>query len=117
MGGTFWSGFGFQDLHYPMVVAVGSMGMVQVAIDQIIDVVAVGHGFVTTIGAMDMTFGVPTDVMVAGAFIGVGSINFDDMFFNLAALLMQQMATFEVICVAMVFNRCVPATRGVLMTC
>jgi hypothetical protein len=110
------SGFGCQNLNYSMIVTVVSMGMVQVTIDQVIDMIAVGHGFMATIGTMDMTLGVPADVMVAGAFIGMRSINFNDMLLNLAALLMHQMAIFEIICVAVMFNRCVPATGAVLMT-
>jgi hypothetical protein len=100
-----------------MVVAVVSMRVVQVAIDQVIDMITVGHGFVTTIGAMDMAFGMPADLMVAGAFVGMRSINLDDMLLKLAALLMHKMPRFEIICMSVMFNRCVPTTGAVLMTC
>ena len=89
--------------------------MMQVAIDQIIDMSAVGHGFVAAIGTVDMAFGVTANVMVAGAFIRMLGIHFHNVFLHLAAFLMHQMTAFEVIRVPVMFNRRVPATRPVLM--
>ncbi|GMV91731.1 MAG: hypothetical protein AMXMBFR82_15090 [Candidatus Hydrogenedentota bacterium] len=42
------------NLHRPVVVAVVAVGMVKVAVDEVIDVVAVGHGFVTATRSVDM---------------------------------------------------------------
>ena len=99
-----------------MIIAVVSMGMVQVAIDQIIDMIAVRHGFVAAIGTMDMAFGVSAEVMVAGAFIRMLGIHFHNVFLHPAAFLMHQMTAFEIIRVPVMFNRCVPATGAVLMS-
>ncbi|MDB6019788.1 MAG: hypothetical protein JWR19_4277 [Pedosphaera sp.] len=98
-----------------MVVAVVAMGMVQVAIDQVIDVIAMGHGFVATIGAVDMVFGMPANVMVAGAFIRMRGIHFHTVFFRFGAFLMHQMAVIEIIRVSVMFHRRVSATGAVLM--
>ncbi|MDB6067160.1 MAG: hypothetical protein JWR26_3368 [Pedosphaera sp.] len=92
-----------------------SMGMVQVALDQIIDMIAVRHGFMSAIGTMDMAFGVAADVMVAGAFIRMLGIHFHNVIFNPAAFLMHQMTAFEIVRVPVMFNRRVPATGAMLM--
>ncbi len=94
---------------------MASMGMVQVAVDQVINMITMRHGFVAAIGTVDMTFGVTANIMVAGAFVGMRGIHFNHVFFNLAVFLMHQMPAFEIIRVAVVFNRCVPATGSVLM--
>ena len=98
-----------------MIVAMISMGMVKVSIDQIIDMIAMGHGFMPTIGAVDMGFGMPANVMVACAFIGMCGVHFNHVFFYLAAFLMHQTAVVEEIRVPMMFNWCMPATGAMLM--
>jgi len=99
-----------------MIVAMISMGMVQVAIDQIIDMITVGYRFVAAIRTVDMGLGVPANIMVASAFIGMRGIHFNHVFFNLAAFLMHQMAVVEKIRVPMMFNWRMPAAGAVLMT-
>jgi hypothetical protein len=37
-----------------MIVAMPIVGVVQVAIDEIVNVIAMGHGWMATIGAMNM---------------------------------------------------------------
>lgn len=98
-----------------MIVAMVSMRMVQMAFDQVIDMIAVGHCFVAAIGTVNVAFGVPTDVMVDGAFVRMRGVHLDHMFFNLGAFLMHQVTAFEIIRVSMMFNRRVPATGMMLM--
>ena len=45
------------DLQRAVIIAVIAMRMMQMAINQIIDVVAMRHGFMTAAGAMDVTRG------------------------------------------------------------
>ena len=110
------SSLGSHNLQHSMVVAVVSMGMVQVAIDEIVRMIPVGNGFVTAIGAMHMAFGVSANVMIAGAFIRMRGIHFHHMVFLLSAFLMHQVAAFEIIRVPVMFDRRVPATGAMLMS-
>jgi hypothetical protein len=98
-----------------MIIAMIAMGMVKVAVDQIIDVIAVRHGFVAAIGTVDMPFGVAANLVIASAFIGMRSIHLNHVFFNLAVLLMHQMSAYEIIHVPVMFNRRMTATGAVPM--
>lgn len=109
------SSFGSHNLQNSMVIAMVSMGMVQMAIDQIIHMIAMRYGFVSAIGTVDMAFGVAANGVVTSALIWMRGIHFNHVFFNLAAFLMHQMPAFQIIRVPMMFYRRVPATRTVPM--
>jgi len=61
----------FHDLHRSVVVAVIAVGMVKMAIDQIVDVVAVGHRFVSAARTVYVARVVSFATMPLGAFIGI----------------------------------------------
>ncbi|MDB6108564.1 MAG: hypothetical protein JWR69_314 [Pedosphaera sp.] len=77
--------------------------------------IAMRHGFVAAPGAVDMVFGVSSDVLTAGAAIRVLGIDLDHVFFDTIFLLVFQMARLQVICVSMMLNGDVAATRAVVM--
>ena len=56
-----------------MIVAVVPVHVVQVAVDDVVDVIAVRDGFVSAIGAVDVIGVVPTALVVrrAGARVGL----------------------------------------------
>lgn len=54
-----------------MVVAVVAVGMVQVAIDQIVHVITVWHGFVSATGTVNMIWIMRNARMTLGALIGI----------------------------------------------
>lgn len=58
-----------------MVVAMRSMGMMQMSIDEIVDMVPVRNRGMAAIRAMDVIVGVPTAVMSGCAVAGVGRTN------------------------------------------
>ena len=98
-----------------MVIAMIAMGMVQVAIDQVIRVISVGNSLMTAVGTMGVVLGMPRQRLIAGASIRMLGIDFNDMFVDTIPLLMPQMTAFEVIRVTFVLHREMPATRAMLM--
>ena len=55
------------DCNRAVVVAVIAIRVVKVAVDQIIDVIAVRHGFVAAIGTVDMPFGVAANLVMSNS--------------------------------------------------
>jgi len=78
-------------------------------------VIAVRHGFVTATGAVNV-IGRMTAAVVAGrAGIGICRADRDRMFVYMITMRMMQVAIMQVVCVAVVFDGRVPATRTMLM--
>ena len=55
-----------------MVVAMVTVRMVQVAVDQVVDVVTVRDGFVATTGTMDVVGLMAAALVLGGAAVGIG---------------------------------------------
>lgn len=70
-----------------MIIAVAAMNMVEPAIDQIIDMVAVRHRFMAAFRPVNMARG-----HCRRAAIWIGRRNRDHMFINMIAMHMMQMA-------------------------
>ena len=94
-----------------MVVAVVTVRMVQMAIDEVIDVVAMRHRFVAAAGAMH----VAVAVMVGGADVRVGGADGDGVFIDVVAVRVVQVAVVQVINVAFVLDGGVAAACAVLV--
>lgn len=92
-----------------MVVAVVAVLVMQAAVDDVVDVIAVRYGF------MAATFAV--NVAVAGinrmAAVRVGFIDAQGMFVVVAVVFMMQMAVVQIIDVAFVFDGSVAAVCAV----
>ena len=71
-------------LHFAMVVAVAVVLVMQVAIDQIIDVVAVWHRWMAAAGSVYVLGVVALAGMPAGAAIGIGTGDRQRVFLDLA---------------------------------
>ena len=69
-----------------MVVAVVAVRMVQMAIDEVINVVAMRYGFVSAAGAVYMSRFVAVAVMIRGADVRVGGADGDAVFINVVAV-------------------------------
>lgn len=98
-----------------MVIAMVAMGMMQVAADQIIHVIAMGHSRVAAFGAMEMR-GIMAGASVVGcALIGVGGGHGDHVFVHVSCMGVMQMAVVQVIHVIIVADGEVAAVGAVLM--
>jgi hypothetical protein len=93
-----------------MVIAMAGMGMVQAAIDEVIDMIAMRHRFMATAGAVHMAA-----IVRAGAAIGVADADADDMFIDMVTMHMVQMAVVQIIDMAIMLHGGVAATGAVLV--
>ncbi len=83
-----------------VIVAVIAVRMVQPPIDQIIDMVAVGHGFVAAIGTVPMPGRVTGRVAFGIAAVGIAVADRNHMLLDAAMVEMFKMAVIEIIDVA-----------------
>lgn len=98
-----------------MVVAMVSVRVVQVTIDQIVNVVAMRNRLVSAAGTMDMV-GLMARAAVNGrAAIGILLAHLDDMLVDVIAMRMMQMAVVQVVNMIPMPNGDVAAVGAVLM--
>ncbi|WP_020146750.1 hypothetical protein [Thioalkalivibrio sp. ALJ15] len=98
-----------------MVVAVVTMGVMQVAVYQVVHVVPVRNGLVAAAGTVHVIRVVTLALMVRGAVIGVRFAHLDDMLVNMVAMRMVEMTIMQVIHVSVVLHRGVSAAGSVFM--
>lgn len=98
-----------------MIVAVIAVWVVQMAIDQIVHMIAVRHGFVPAAGAVDMLRIVCTARVTFSAYIRVRRRNFQDMRVVMIAMRVQQVAVAKIIRMAFVFDGGVATFWAVLV--
>jgi len=93
-----------------------AVGMVEVAIDEIIDMIAVGNGLVPAIGTVDMAIVVGSLVVMIPATSRVGVCHRYDMLFDFTvAFLMMEVPIMKVIDMVAMPNSGVPAVSSVLV--
>lgn len=94
------------------MVAVALVGVVQVAVDQIVHVVAMGHGRVAAIGAMLMS-GVMRGTIVRGAIGGIDGAHFQGAFVIVAVMGAVEVSVVKKVHVVAVLDRRVAAAGAV----
>jgi hypothetical protein len=115
-GGRFQTlGTAGNDIERPMVVAVLTMLMVQSTVDEIVDVIAMRHGFMTTARTMIMPDFVTFVAVFRRTAVRVVIGYLDHVFVGVIAMRMMKMPIMEVIDMVAVTNRDVTATRLVLV--
>jgi len=91
-----------------VVVAVSAVRMVQMAIHQVINMVAMRHGFVAAVGAMSVRL-LGGTAIVRSAFLRVRCAHFNLMIVHMIAVGVMQVAIVKIIGVAVVLHGGVPA--------
>lgn len=99
-----------------MIVAVIAVRMVQVAVHQVIDMIAVRNCLVAAAGAVPVAFFVMAAVMTRRATGRVRAADCQGMLLDAAGSHVVQMPVVQVIDVAFVPDRRVTAARAVLMS-
>ena len=89
--------------------------MMQVALHEIVNMIAMRYSFVTTAWAMNMACFVTITVVLWGANIRVGRTDGDTMFVHVALVQVMQMAVMQVINVTIMFDGGMAAIRAVLV--
>lgn len=98
-----------------MVVAVATVGMMQMAIDEVVDVVAVGNGFVAAAGAVDMSGVMRATGVPRGAGSRVGGGEADRVFVDMTVMKMVQMAIVQIVDVIFMLDGGMTAAGGMLV--
>lgn len=99
-----------------MVIAMRAMGEVQMAGDQIIDMVSVRHGLMSAVRAMAMSGLMPLAAMGRRASSRVFRSDTEPMFIDVVAVWMMKVSVMEIIGVVVMGDSWMPAVRSVLMT-
>jgi len=92
-----------------VVVAVVAVRVMEVTSHEIVDMVAVGHGLVAATRPVNVTLVVSGALMMGCAAIGVGCRYFDYVFIDVTFVHVMQMPIVQVVDVAGVLDRGVPA--------
>lgn len=98
-----------------MVIAVVAVGVVQVAIDQIVDMVTVGHGFVTAARTVNVAWLVAVANVCGGTGGWVGGAHSDDVLVHMVTVGVVQMAVVQIVYMAIVTHSGVAAAWTVLV--
>jgi hypothetical protein len=98
-----------------VIVAVIPMGMMQMAVDQIVDVVAVRDSLVPTSGTMHVRPVMPAAPVPVCTAVGIGSRYLDGVLVDVIAVHMVQMAVVQVVDVIAVADGRVPTGLAVLV--
>jgi hypothetical protein len=101
--------------HPAVIVAVTIMGVMQMAIDQVVYMIAVGHCFVPAVVAVLMCSTVACTIVTARAIRGIRCVDLKPVLINVAIVERVQVAIVEVVGVSVVDNRCMATARTVLM--
>jgi hypothetical protein len=94
-----------------VVQAAFALGMVQFSVDNIVNMVTMGNGFVTASG----TVLVGAAIVLGRTCGGIGCVYRDYVFVDMAFVRMVNVPVVEVVGVALVLDGSMPATRSVLM--
>lgn len=86
-----------------------SVLMVKVPVYQVIDVIAVRHGFMTALGPVLMFLNVPSAIVAIGAIGWIGRRDLQRVFIDVAVMDVVQMAVVQVVDVIVVPDRGVSA--------
>lgn len=98
-----------------VIIAMVAVRMMEMAIDEVVGVIAVGNLGMAAIGAMDVRLVVFPAGVVRGASGGIGSRDAYGMFLDAALAHVVEMAVVEIIDMAVVVDADVAATGSVLM--
>ena len=91
-----------------MIIAVTIVGMVQVTIDKIVDVIPMGHRLVTTSWTVNMIFFVSGATMVRGTGIRVFFGHIQPVLVYVVIVHMVEMPIVEIVDMVSMSNGCVP---------
>jgi hypothetical protein len=97
-----------------VVVAVRDIEVMEMAIHEIVDVIAMGHCFVTTVFAMLVGFLVARATVVRRTFVRIRRCHLNAVIVDVVAVNMMKVAIMQVIGVVIVFH-CRMTTTGAML--
>jgi hypothetical protein len=96
-----------------MVIAMAIMRVMQVIADEIVDVVSVGHGFMTAARPVDVIRSMSATMMVGRAARGIVGADFQHVLIHMIAVHMMQMAIVQIVDMIAVSHSRMAAARAV----
>jgi hypothetical protein len=90
------------DLHGAVIIAVIAMGMMQMTVDQVVDVVAMRHRLMSAAGAMDVARGMAGAAVIRRASIGISLGNLDHMLVDVIPVHVVEVTIMEIVHMAVV---------------
>jgi hypothetical protein len=99
-----------------VVITVVAMGVMQMTVDEVVDVVSMGDRLMSTAGTMHMRCIVAAALMFRGAVGGVGAVDGEDMLVNVAFMRVVQVSIVQVVDVTIVLDGCVATIWAVGVT-
>lgn len=106
----------FHNVDLAVIVAVIAVRMMQVAVDQVVGMVAVGNGFMAAIRAVDVPLRMGTTIMAGRAGGRIGATDSHGVLFDRAIrVYMMKMAIMKIIDMIAMLERGVPAAGTVLV--
>jgi hypothetical protein len=106
MAATYWS----RQFHRPVIIAMAIMWKMQPTAHEVVDVITVGHAFVSAARPMCMRA-----LGVGRATRGIGVADLDNVFVDMILMHVMQMTIVEVIDMAMMAHSRVSTARAMLV--
>jgi hypothetical protein len=94
---------------------MAAVRVMQVAVDQIVDMIAVRHGFVTAARPVLVAPRVSAAIMIRRAFVGIAAAYVDRMFVEVVVMRVMEVTVMEIVDMVAVPDRGVAAARPVLV--
>jgi hypothetical protein len=83
-----------------VIVAVISMGMVQVVSNQVVNVIPVRNGLMRAVWTMDMSLIMSSTRMVGRASVGIGRVDLEGVLIHMIDVRVMQVAVMQIVCMA-----------------
>ena len=99
------------DLDRPVVITVVAMGVVQVTIDDVVDVIPVGHSLVTTARSVNVVFIMTCAAVIGRAGVWIFLIHVKAVLIYVVSMHVMKMAIMNIVDVVSMPNRCVATIR------
>jgi hypothetical protein len=98
-----------------VIVAVDAVGVVQMAVHQVIDVIPVWHRLVAAIRSVNVLFIVRKALVAWRTFLGIRRVHLNVMVVHVVAVRVMQVTIVKIVRVAIVFYRRMATVRAVLV--
>lgn len=99
-----------------MIIAVIAVRVMKVAVNKVVDVIAMWHGFVAAVGTVNMSCLMTDAAVVRRALVRVLGSYFKRVFIHVARMHVVQMAVMKIVNVITMRNGGVAARRPVLVS-
>jgi hypothetical protein len=98
-----------------VIVAVTSMGVMQMVSNKVIHVIAVRHSLVRTVWTMDMSLIMSATRMVGSASVRIGRADLEDVFVYMLEVRVMQVGVMQIVGMISVCDRHMTTRRAMLM--